>query len=796
MNQHGLRVIQYPETLDLIAGFASSPLGAAAVRELVPSAEQAWVELELRRVDQMINFLLRSEEWSVPALPDLRLALRRLAVPGSVWEGPVLRDAGELLRGARATRRAILRSAADYPLLAELAERLSKLETEEKAIARAVDEAGEIRDEASRELARLRREIRGARGRIVDRLQAYIANLPERIRVADASISIREGRYVVPVRREGRAEVGGIVHDESATGATLFVEPPVAIELMNRLRELELAEAREVQRILRELTELLRPHHPELVTTLEALVELDSLYARGRYALEYNGRRPELLPAGTEEYTVVEGYHPLLLAGAERAIPFDLHLDRSERTLLVSGPNTGGKTVLLKAVGLLSALAQAGIIPPVGPGTRLPIFGGIYADIGDEQSIEASLSTFSAHLKNLREVLEGADHESLVLIDEIGSGTDPAEGGALAQSVLIELTRRNAITVATTHLGQLKLLAGEERGVVNASLQFDAVELRPTYRLLKGVPGRSYGLAIARRLGFPAVVLERAESFVPRGEREVSQLLLELEEKERLSAEALEAAEAARSEALTLRRQLEEREHQVRKREREAEQRARQQARDLLLGARAEVEAAIGELREAAATAADSAALDEAARRARRRVEEKARRQAERTPAVRTGRTATGPREETGPLEEGGRVRVVATGAVGTLIELRDSRAMVETGGLRLQVPVSGLVALGPEEAAAQPKRKSGGWTAPEVQASPEVDLRGLRVDEVESRLEPALDAALRAGLPSLRVIHGKGTGAVRDRVIELLEGYPWIHSFRPGGLGEGGTGVTVVELE
>lgn len=787
MNAHALRVIQFPEALSLVAGHASSPLGAEHVRALTPSPLRGWVEPELRRVEQMVNFLLRSEDWWIPALPDLRVPLRRLGVSGSVWEGPELRDAGELLRSARATRRSILRYSSEYPLLAEIAERLAKLESEESAISRAIDDAGEVRDEASRELARLRREIRGARGRIVDRLQSYMASLPERIRVADASISIREGRYVIPVRREGRSEVGGIVHDESATGATLFVEPPVAIELMNRLRELELAEAREVQRILRELTELLRPHHAALETTLEGLIELDSLFARARYALAHDGRRPELLPEGGEGYRVVNGYHPLLLAGVERAIPFDLELEPGERTLLVSGPNTGGKTVFLKAVGLLSALAQSGVIPPVGPGTRLPLFGGIYADIGDEQSIEASLSTFSAHLRNLREILEGADHESLVLIDEIGSGTDPAEGGALARSILIELTRRGAMTVATTHLGQLKLLAGEEPGVVNASLQFDAVELRPTYRLIKGIPGRSYGLAIARRLGLPEAVLERAESLLPQGEREVGQLLVELEEKERLAAEALAAAESARAEAVEFRRELDEREHRVRKREREAERRARQQARDLLLGARAEVEAAIAELR----AAAEEVSLDEAARRARRRVEKAARRQAERTP----GAVAEGGQEEL-ELVEGGRVRVEATGAVGKIIELRDGRAMVETGGLRLQVPVTGLVPLGPEEAPARVQRKTGGWTAPEVDASSEVDLRGLRVDEVESHLEPALDAALRAGLPSLRVIHGKGTGAVRDRVVALLEGYPWIKSYRPGEIGEGGTGVTIVELE
>lgn len=798
MNRHALRVIQFPETLELVAGFASSPLGAEAVRGLEPSSRREWVELELRRVDQMVGFLLRNDDWVVPALPDLREALRRLAIAGSVWEGAELRDAGELLRSARASRRAFTHHADDYPLLAEIAEALIELRDEEKAIGQAIDGAGEVRDEASRELARLRREIRGARNNIVDRLQAYLATLPERIRVADASISIRDGRYVIPIRREGRSEVGGLVHDESATGATLFVEPPLAIELMNRLRELELAEAREVQRILRELTDRLRPYHTELVDTLAALVELDSLYARARYALQYDCRRPEILPAGAEGYVVNRGYHPLLLARAEPTVPFDLQLDEGERTLLVSGPNTGGKTVFLKAVGLLSAMTQAGIIPPVGQGTRLPLFTGIYADIGDEQSIEASLSTFSAHLKNLDEVLEGADHESLVLIDEIGSGTDPVEGGALAQAVLIELTRRRALTIATTHLGQLKLLAAEEPGVVNASLQFDAVELRPTYRLVKGVPGRSYGLAIARRLGLPAAVLERAESFVPQGEREVGHLLLELEAKEEELKATLAEAESAREAAFALRRQLEEREHQVRKREREAEQRARQQARDLLLGARAEVEAAIRELREAAAEAADAAALEEAARRARRRVETEARRQAERMPGARR-RGAKRGREEP-PAEElqiGGRVRVVATGAVGTLLELRDGRATVETSGLRLQVPVDGLAPLGAEESKArEPARQGGGWTAPAVEASSEVDLRGLRVDEVDSRLEAALDAALLSDLPSLRVIHGKGTGAVRNRVLELLASYPRVRSFRPGEFGEGGTGVTVVEFE
>jgi len=795
MNRHALVVLQFPEALDLVARFASSPLGAAAVRALEPSDAATWIEEELRRVDQMVGFLLGSIEWVIPAIPDVHRSLRRLGIEGSVLEGGELAALRVLLHSARTTRGAILPYSADFPLLAAIAERLLAQEREEERIARAIDEAGAVRDDASRELARLRREIRAARSRIVERLEQYVASLPERVRVPDASVSVRDGRFVIPVRREGRAEVGGIVHDESATGATLFIEPPLAIELMNRIRELEIAEGREVQRILRQLTDALRPFRDELSATLDALVALDSLLARARYALEYNGSRPAMLPAGAEGYSVVAGRHPLLAATTADVVPFDLQLESGERTLLISGPNTGGKTVLLKAIGLLSALAQSGVIPPVGPGTRLPIFRDFYADIGDEQSIEASLSTFSAHLLNLREILEHADGESLVLIDEIGSGTDPAEGAALAQAILVELTRRATMTVATTHLGQLKQLAGEEPGVVNASLQFDSRELKPTYRLVKGVPGRSYGLPIARSLGFPEWLLERAEGFLPKAERDVSHLLLELEEKERQLSEALGEAEATREAAIRLRREVEEREHVVRKREREAERRARQQARDLLLGAREEVERAIGELRAAAAAAVEARDLEEAARQARRRVEEAARQQVEKMPVE--PRRAV--RLRPGDLVPGARVRIVATGAPATVVELRDGRAMVETGGVRLQVPVSGLARL--EEPEAQETRRAlaasrrGGWTGPEPDASPEVDLRGLRADEVAGRLEPAIDAAVQADLRILRIIHGKGTGVVRQIVTETLRGDPRVRSFRLGGAGEGGAGVTVAEL-
>ncbi|HEX6134591.1 MAG TPA: endonuclease MutS2 [Longimicrobiales bacterium] len=787
MNRHALDVLQFRETLNVIAGQASSALGAEAVRGLEPSDSPVFVTDELLRVDQMSAFLFRAQDWHMPPVPDARGALRRLAIEGSVLEPGELRDIATVLRGSAATRRAMLQHAEDYPHIAAVAERLVRDDDAERRIRDAVDDAGEVRDTASRELARLRREIRGSRGRIVERLESYVASLPARFQVPDASVSLRDGRYVIPIRREGRGEVGGLVHDESATGATLFVEPPVAIELMNRLRELEIAESREVLRILRELTDGLRPAGAAIADALDALVRIDTLYARARYALHVQGSRPAIL-ADADTLVLVHARHPLLLATTSSVVPFDLALEPGERTLLVSGPNTGGKTVLLKAIGLISALAQAGVIPPAGPGTKLPLFRDIFADIGDEQSIEASLSTFSAHLKNLREIVEHARADSLVLVDEMGSGTDPAEGGALADAILRTLTRRGALTIATTHLGQLKRLAAEEPGIVNASLQFDAVELRPTYRLLKGVPGRSYGLAIARRLGLPSELLGAAEAALPAAERDAGQLLAELEAKDRTLSEALAEAERGARRAHALRDELEQREAALKRREREAERRARQQARDLLLSAREDVEAVIRELREAAQHG--EAAIEEAAREARRRVEQRARREAERTPHE---QERQGSAED---VREGSHVRITASGLHGVVVELRDGRATVEVGGLRMQVPVSGLtVTEAPQPARRQPQLR-GGWNVPDLDVSTEVDLRGLRAEEVAGVLNPALDAAVQAALPSLRIIHGKGTGALREVVTEIVRADGRVKSFRAGGIGEGGTGVTVAELQ
>jgi DNA mismatch repair protein MutS2 len=659
----------------------------------------------------------------------------------------------------------------------------------EEARARAIDEEGQVSDNASGELRKIRRELKGSQGELIKLLERAMAKLESHQRVADMSVTVRNGRYVIPVRREAQSAVGGIVHDASQTGGTLFVEPPAAVEAGNRIRELQSEEIEEVERILFELTEKVRPFREELALSLEALVVLDSLVARARYASEFRCA-PADLADSVEGFAIVEGRHPLLIAQGIDVVPFDLEMFPNERTLLISGPNTGGKTVLLKALGLFSALVQSGIPAPVALGSRIAIFDNIYADVGDEQSILASLSTFSAHLKNLVEVLSSATAHSLVLIDELGSGTDPIEGAALGGAILEALTARGTLTVATTHLGALKELATEVDGVVNASLQFDPVALAPTYRLIKGIPGRSYGISIARRLNLPSDVLDRAEQRIPSGERRVTALLAELEAREKeLSANRGESEEVLEDVKERARR-VAEREKNVTQRERDAERASRQEARRYLLEARAEVERTIRELKSA------SEAGEEAARDARKRVEQLANEQGRELDRLdRPAETVRGSNDQA-EVSVGDFVEVETLGGkVGRVLEVRDGEAIVAVGVMKLAVPRRSL-RLSSADAAAPQVAVAVRGDIPDVHVASEIDLRGMRVGEVEGIVMHAVDAAVRADLKSIRIIHGKGTGALRERVTEMLSKESRVTNFRLGAWNEGGAGVTVVELK
>ena len=741
-----METLEFPAALERVAAHAAGPLGAARVTRRSPATDPDAIRAALAQVAELAALLLTDDAIRAEPVPDITAALELLGVPGSALEGAALARLGGALAAARIVAGDLARLATEAPRTAALRVAPPSKELEQR-LAVSLDADGQVQDGASRALARARRAVREARARLVQKLESMLAALDPTDRAPDAAVTLREGRYVIPVRSTARARIGGIVHDESATRATVFVEPPEVIELGNALRAAELDEQREVLQVLRDLTELLRPHRDAIAAAWEMCVAFDDLCARARYAVEVNGFAPAI---GTGPLEIRNGRHPLLV-GSEVVVPFDLVLAPDECTVLVSGPNTGGKTVLIKAVGLLCLMAQSGIIPPLGPQSTLPIFTGVFADIGDRQSIAASLSTFSAHVAVLRDILEHAGAGSLVLLDEIGSGTDPAEGGALATAVLQTLTRRRAVTLATTHLGALKQLAAETVGIVNASLQFDGETLTPTYRLLKGVPGRSYGLAIARRLGIAGDVLEIAERAMPKAERELDALLATVEARAR-ELDAKEQELAARDQSLradaeqldTRGAELAAREREVKARAQSLEREARDQARAYLLEARKKVEDALGRAR---------AAVDEATAREARRLIEQA-----------IGETAG---ETAGEKAREGWM---------SLDELKRARKAPASTG---------------------PHRPSPASTPPTsaVNTATEISLIGLRVAEAEPLLVKALDDAVLADLPYLRVVHGKGTGALREFVHDVLSADPRVRRFGFAPPNQGGHGVTLVEF-
>jgi DNA mismatch repair protein MutS2 len=796
MNAHALGILEFPRLLDLVAERASSTPGAAHVRALVPRADLAWLEQEHQRVAAVRSLLGGEPAWSPEPVPDLASPLQRLRVIGSVWAGLELVAGGILLRSARRTQEAlrdVRRPAVIRAVLAPFADRMLSARALEEEIERAIGEDGVVKDDASPALRRIRRELRASHGELIRILERVMGGLESHHRAPDMSVTVREGRYVIPVRREGVRAIGGIVHGMSGTGGTMFVEPPAAVEYGNRIRELEAEEQDEVERILAELTDHLRPHRDALSGALDALAELDSLHARARYAIQFVCTPATLAPA-RRGFSIRDGRHPLLLAKHVDVVPFDLAMLPDERTLLVSGPNTGGKTVLLKALGLISAMSQAGIPAPVGAESAIPVFDDMLADIGDEQSIEASLSTFSAHLKNLSEILRLATADSLVLVDELGSGTDPQEGAALGWAILEDLTTRGTTTLASTHLGQLKELASQVPGVVNASLQFDAVQLAPTYRLIKGVPGRSYGISIARRLNLPASVVQRAEERVPQGERDMAALIERLERKEEELAAREREADAILHDARERIVTLAKRETNVRERERTVEKQSRQEARKYVLEARAEIERTIKDLKRRGAEAADTA-LDEMGRDARRKAEELAARQAnvldrldaeERAVERKSAGRRTG---DAGDVVVNDAVEVGTLGGkVGRVMDVRGTDAVVAVGSIKLTVPLKTL------RRTERPADAGVSYLgdAPEVEAKTEINLLGLRADEAENEVLQAIDSAVRADLKSLRIIHGKGTGALRQVVDEMLRKDTRVREFRIGAWNEGGAGVTI----
>lgn len=782
-----LDILDLGDALDAVAAFAAGPLGAESIRLRRPVTDLVLIREELAAVGEVLALERLGTAPRVEPVPEAADQLARLKIAGSTLDGRALLVLKKVIGASRRTAGELKRVATEAPRAGALLVELPP-NAIDRRLEKSLDDEGQLLDTADPELGPARREVGAARQRLVKRLEGILRALgPE----SEGSVTLRNGRYVIPVRRDERKRPEGIVHDESASGGTLFIEPTAAIELGNAMREAELAEERVTQRILREITEELRAHHPSLLAAHGMCVRADDLQARARYAHAVDAEVPKVAGAPAT-LKIVRGRHPVLLARGVQVIPFDLTLEGRERTLLVSGPNTGGKTVLLKATGLACALAASGIVPPVGAGSTLPIFARFFADIGDHQSLQADLSTFSAHVATLRDILARADDRSLVLLDEVGSGTDPAEGSALAAAVLLELTRRHAVTLATTHMGALKDLATQADGVVNGSLEFDVATLAPTFRFQKGVPGRSYGLAIARRLGVDAKVLSEAETLVPDEDRRMDALLAELERKQAEVTKREETLETLKFELDNLQARLSLQQHQqetlgadLAQRAKSADRDAKKEAREVLMEARKQVEEAIALAKEGKEKQARRLLEAEIQRGQGSRVEGS---------AVKVTGGTLHP-----PLSTGDEVRL-PTGQAGEVHQIRkDGRVVVRVGVTKLTVDAGTLEKLSGAEKRKEKRKQSAyvsALSASSTLSAAEIDLRGMTGDEAQAIVEQAVDAAVLGERPLLRIIHGMGTGVVRERVQRVLKADRRVRAFAYAPQAQGGTGVTIAEFD
>jgi DNA mismatch repair protein MutS2 len=680
------------------------------------------------------------------------------------------------------TRRFLARHAADAPLLAEVAAALSEPRALADAIDAALEPGGHVRDSASPALAAARREAHEAAGRVQERVERLLGDRELRASLQDAFVTVRADRYVLPVRADARARVPGIVHDASASGTTLFIEPAAVVELNNRLKQAELAIERETRRVLAALSEQAAPAAPALAADLALLGGLDLAFARARFAEELDASEPVL--DDDARFELLQLRHPLLPAAD--AVPNDLRLGGSFHVLVISGPNAGGKTVAMKALALAALMARAGLHVAAAPGARVGAVSAVLADIGDEQDIRESLSTFSAHMANLAAIVSEAGPHTLVLLDELGVGTDPGEGAALAQAVLEQLADAGARVVATTHFGLLKEMAEVDSRFENACVDFDAETLAPTYRLRLGMAGASSARAVAARMGMPASVLERASGLLAREDRRLDQLLAEL-------ASSRAALERERNEAARLRVQSE----AVRDDYRAKLERLQQRRDELFAGMRSELDEAFQSAHAEVAAVIRGLQRGGGAReaaRARAQLVELEKKTEQAVPRER----APAPEPAAPPLDwrhaRPGDAVDVAGGGSGTLLALPDAkgRVRVQVGSARLTLPADRIRM---RAAAQRPAPVVRADPLPEEATPRRVDVRGLRVDEAMAAVEKSLDDAARAGLPCLEILHGIGTGALMSGLRGRLRELAHVKRVEPGGAQTGGPGVTLAYL-
>ncbi|MDK2991100.1 MAG: mismatch repair protein MutS2 [Clostridiales bacterium] len=784
MYHRTLKILEFDKIIRKLKSKAFSALGADTAEALSPSLDRYTIDIWQRQTDEAVSYIRRLGLPPLEGIKDVKDSVNAADV-GATLRPKELLDIASVIKTARLMK-GYAQENENADLIADLCYSLHSMKAVEDEIYRCILSEDEIADDATPELKDIRRHIAQANQRIRDKLNDIIHSTQYQRMLQDPIVTIRNGRYVVPIKQEYRSSFAGLIQDQSGSGATLFIEPMAVVEANNDLRAYMLQEQEEIERILASFSHMIGQHSEDILNDLGILAQLDLIFAKGQLSIEMNAVRPLL----TEDDGIIfkRARHPLI--DPDKVVPIDLELGRQFTQLIITGPNTGGKTVTLKTIGLLTLMAQAGLHVPAGSGTQIRIFTGVYADIGDEQSIEQSLSTFSSHMTNIVHILNSADHRSLVLLDELGAGTDPTEGAALAMAILDELRHKGAIVAATTHYSQLKAYALKTPGVINAGMEFDVETLRPTYRLIVGVPGKSNAFIISRKLGLSDEVLARAQALLNESDLRFEDVIGKLEEQRHIAEK--ERAEAARAleQARLLEQKYQQLNTQLEQKRNDIIHKARQEAKAVLNRAKSQADQIIKELRDAQMQASKEAnkTIEQARTTLKKEIEELSPEQ--------------GAGEHYKPVtnvKPGMQVYIVPLRASGFILTPPDANGnvQVQVGIMKAAASLSDLAELPEHEAQVkiQPTGKAAS-TSRSRDVGLEIDVRGQMLEEALANIDKYLDDAAISGLEEVFIIHGKGTGVLRTGIQDFLRHHPHVASYRTGRYGEGEMGVTVVKLK
>lgn len=785
--ERALKTLEYDKVRQQVASYCTSSIGKSAIEELVPQTDFDKVVQLLEEMDEGLSILRVKGNVPMGGIFDVRPSARRAQI-GGMLAAIELMEISSTIRASRILRNFIEDIEADevikIPHFIAKKEAMPVLTGLQHEINNCIDDNGAVVDSASQTLRSIRQSLRAEEGKVRSKLESLIRGSNAAKMLSDTLVTIRNDRFVIPVKQEYRHHYGGIVHDQSSSGQTLFIEPDSVVQANNEIHRLKMKEQAEIERILLTLSAMVQEIASDLFNLVKVLGDIDVILAKGKYGQANKCTMPKMNQDGY--IRLVRARHPLL--PIDVAVPNDIEFGKEITAIVITGPNTGGKTVTLKTVGLCTLMAQAGLPVPALDGSELAVFKQLFADIGDEQSIEQSLSTFSSHMVNIVDILKKFDHESLVLFDELGAGTDPQEGAALAISILDEVHGRGARVMATTHYPELKAYGYNRPGVANASVEFDIETLSPTYRLLIGVPGRSNAFEISSRLGLPESIIDRAKSFTGTDRHEVESMIASLEETRRQSEDDAERSHALLVESETLRKELQDKLQAYEERKEALDKKAKEKARKIVDEAKKEAESIIAELREMRKNA-DQVVKEHELIEARKRLEEA-------TPLDNNKvlKKAAQVKARAQNLVVGDEVKVLSYGQRGTLLEkVSNSEWVVQMGILKMKISDSDLEYIKPEK---EPVLRTAGVKNRNSHVKLELDLRGERYEDAILRTEKYIDDALLSNYGRVSIIHGVGTGALRQGIQSYLKKHKRVKSFRFGEAGEGGLGVTVVELK